>query len=123
MIKYNLECECGKKFESWFLSSVEYDDLRKKNFINCIYCNSISVKKTVMAPNLTTKTNKIIQKTKTEKKIKKQLLEFRRFVEKNYNIIKALKHNIELFDLLLTPRSLSQVFYLSRFFSIRSQGL
>ena len=84
MIKYNLECECGKKFESWFLSSVEYDDLRKKDLINCIYCNSISVKKTVMAPNLTTKTNKIIQKTKTEKKIKKQLLEFRRFVEKNY---------------------------------------
>ena len=89
MIKYNLECECGKKFESWFLSSAEYDDLRKKNLINCIYCNSISVKKTVMAPNLMSKTNKIIQRTKTEKKIKKQLLEFRRFVEKNYKNVGA----------------------------------
>ncbi len=84
MIKYNLECKCGKKFESWFSSSAEYDDLRKKKLINCIYCNSISVKKSVMAPNLASKTNKIIERTKTEKKIKKQLLEFRRFVEKNY---------------------------------------
>ena len=31
MIKYILECECGKSFESWFSSSAEYDDLRKKN--------------------------------------------------------------------------------------------
>ena len=36
MIKYNLECKCGKKFESWFLSSAEYDDLRKKK-INQLY--------------------------------------------------------------------------------------
>ena len=82
MIKYNLECKCGKKFESWFSSSAEYDDLRKKKLINCIYCNSISVKKSVMAPNLASKTNKIIERTKTEKKIKKQLLELRRYIEK-----------------------------------------
>ena len=83
MIKYNLVCECGKDFESWFSSSNEYDVLRKKKLINCIYCNNTSIKKSVMAPNLFSKSNKVITKTKLEKKIKKELLNFRRYIEKN----------------------------------------
>ena len=45
MIKYNLLCKCGKNFESWFSTSKEYESLKKKKLINCIYCNSTSVKK------------------------------------------------------------------------------
>ena len=63
MIKYNLICECGKTFESWFSSSDGYETLWRKKFINCIYCNSTLVKKTVMAPNLYGKTNKISKNT------------------------------------------------------------
>ena len=83
MIKYNLICECGKTFESWFSSSDEYEVLRRKKLINCIYCDSISVKKTVMAPNLFSRENKTIENIKLEKKVKKQLLEYRRYIEKN----------------------------------------
>ena len=83
MIKYNLVCRCGKTFQSWFSSSNEYDVLRKKKLINCIYCNNTSIKKSVMAPNLFSKSNKIITITKLEKKIKKELLNFRRYIEKN----------------------------------------
>ena len=83
MIKYNLICKCGKTFESWFPSSAEYDVLMKKKLINCIYCNSTSVKKTIMAPNVFSKSNQISKKTKLEKNIKKQLLDFRRYIEKN----------------------------------------
>ena len=83
MIKYNFICECGKTFESWFLSSDEHDVLRKKKLINCIYCDSTSVKKSIMAPNLLSKTNKTSQNTNLEKKAKKQLLELRRYIEKN----------------------------------------
>ena len=83
MIKYNLICECEKIFESWFSSSAEYDVLMKKQLINCIYCNSTSVKKTIMAPNLSSKSNQISKRTKFEKNIKKQLLNFRRHIEKN----------------------------------------
>ena len=36
-----------------------------------------------MAPNLSSKSNKISTKTKLEKNIKKQLLNFRKYVEKN----------------------------------------
>ena len=83
MIKYNLVCKCGKSFESWFSSSGGYDELWKKKLINCIYCNSTSVKKSVMAPNLSGKANKIYKNAKLEKKIRKQLLDFRKYIEKN----------------------------------------
>ena len=83
MIKYNLICECGKTFESWFSSSDEHDVQRRKKLIHCIYCDSTSVNKSVMAPNLFSKTNKTSKNTNIEKKIKKQLLELRRYIEKN----------------------------------------
>ena len=83
MIKYNLICECGKTFESWFSSSVEYDSLKRKKLINCIYCDSTSIKKSIMAPNLSNKSNETSKKAKLEKDIKKQLLEFRKYIEKN----------------------------------------
>ena len=83
MIKYNLICKCGNTFESWFSSSSEFDFLCKKKLMKCIYCESSSVKKTVMAPNLSSKSNKVSKKTKLEKKIKKQLLDFRKYIEKN----------------------------------------
>ena len=83
MIKYNLICECGKIFESWFLNSTEFDSLCKKKLVKCIYCESSLIKKSVMAPNLPSKSNKISKKTKLERNIKKQLLDFRKYVEKN----------------------------------------
>ena len=83
MIKYNLLCKCGKSFESWFSDSVEYENLKKRKLINCIYCNSSSVKKSIMSPNLKSKSNKISKNVKLEKSIKKQLINFRKFIEKN----------------------------------------
>ena len=83
MIKYNLICECGKTFESWFSSSVECDVLRRKKLINCIYCDSTSIKKSIMAPNLFSKSDETPNKTKLEKDMKKQLLEIRKYIEKN----------------------------------------
>ena len=82
-MKYNLICKCGETFESWFSSSSEFDLLCKKKLIKCIYCESCSVKKSVMAPNLSGKSNKMLKKTKLEKNVRKQLLNFRRYIEKN----------------------------------------
>ena len=83
MIKYNLTCKCGETFESWFSNSSEFDYLCKKKLIKCIYCESSLVKKSVMAPNLPSKSNKIFKKSKLEKNIKKRLLDFRKYIEKN----------------------------------------
>ena len=71
MIKYNLICKCGETFESWFSNSSEFDSLFKKKLIKCIYCESSFVKKSVMAPNLPSKSNKVSRKTKLEKSIRK----------------------------------------------------
>tara|TARA_B100000686_G_scaffold336085_1_gene405526 strand:- start:188 stop:604 length:417 start_codon:yes stop_codon:yes gene_type:complete len=83
MIKYNLICKCGKAFESWFLNSNEFDSLSKKKLIKCIYCESSAVKKTIMSPNLSGKSNKTSKNIKLEKKIKKQLINFRKYIEQN----------------------------------------
>ena len=83
MIKYNLKCECGSTFESWFSSSNEFDSLNKKKLIKCIYCDSSAIKKSVMSPNLSSKSNKMLKKTPLEKNVKKQLLDIRKYIEKN----------------------------------------
>ena len=83
MIKYNLICKCGESFESWFLNSSKFDYLSKKKLIKCIYCGSSSIKKSVMAPNLSSKSNKIFKRTKLERDIKKQLIDVKKYIEKN----------------------------------------
>ena len=83
MIKYNLTCKCGNTFESWFASSSEFDSLLKKRIIKCIYCDSSSVRKTVMAPRLTRKSNQINKKTNLQKNIKRQLLDIKKYIQKN----------------------------------------
>ena len=83
MIKYNLICKCSKTFESWFANSLEFDLLIKKKIIKCIYCLSSEVKKTVMSPRLTRKSNQVFKKTKSQKNIRKQLINFKKYIEKN----------------------------------------
>ena len=83
MIKYKLICECSETFESWFSSSKEYEYLKKKKFINCIYCNSAMIKKSIMSPNITTKSSKKNKNNKLEKNLKKKLIDFRTYIEKN----------------------------------------
>ena len=50
MIKYNLKCVNKHEFESWFSNSEEFDKLNKKKLLECIYCNSKNVEKSIMAP-------------------------------------------------------------------------
>ena len=83
MIKYNLKCKCKKTFESWFSSSSEFDNLKKRKLISCIYCNSTKIEKSLMAPNLSSKSNKNIKKNKLEKKFKNELANLRKYIEKN----------------------------------------
>mgnify|MGYP001181252034 CR=1 FL=1 len=82
-MKYNLICKCGQTFESWFSSSSEFDSLFKKKLIRCIYCESSSIKKSVMAPNLSSKSNKESKKNNLQKDIRKQIINFKKYIEKN----------------------------------------
>ena len=55
MIKYNLKCECGQNFESWFTSSNEYEKLEKKGLLNCVCGKSKNVSKALMSPQVRSK--------------------------------------------------------------------
>jgi len=52
MIKYDLRCEQGHGFESWFQSSSAYDSQRKRKLISCPDCGSVRIEKALMAPQL-----------------------------------------------------------------------
>jgi hypothetical protein len=84
MIKFILKCKNKHEFESWFSSSKEYEKLKKKKLIECIFCKSKVVNKTIMSPNVVAR-NKILEKRFD--KIKKDLIETKKFVEKNFEFV------------------------------------
>ena len=47
MIKYILKCENKHEFESWFSDSGEFDKLDNKNLLECIYCSSKKISKSI----------------------------------------------------------------------------
>jgi len=52
MIRYNLRCEKGHAFESWFQSSGAYDSQVKRKLVNCPHCGSVKIEKAIMAPRI-----------------------------------------------------------------------
>jgi hypothetical protein len=55
MIRYNLHCERGHAFESWFQSSSAYDSQIKRKLVNCPACGSVKIEKAIMAPQIARK--------------------------------------------------------------------
>lgn len=84
MIKYQLKCECGKEFESWFGSSKEFDKLEKKKMLSCICGTSNKISKQLMSPQVrgAAKTDGDKQK-KIYQNVQKKLADLRKYVEKN----------------------------------------
>ena len=90
MIKYRLVCKnCETIFDSWFSSSKKYERLKKKNFINCHICNSLSVEKSLMTPSvLTLKNNsKVDDQIQEHKIIKETISKYQEFVKKNFDYV------------------------------------
>ena len=83
MIKYNLNCECGYSFDSWFASSLEYERLKAKHFLKCSFCQSQNIKKSIMSPNLKSKSNKLSKNLGIEKGVKNKLIEIKKYIQKN----------------------------------------
>jgi hypothetical protein len=52
MIHYNLRCEKGHAFESWFQSSAAYETQEKRKLVNCPVCGSAKVERAIMAPQI-----------------------------------------------------------------------
>ena len=73
MIKYILKCKKKHEFESWFSNSNEYEKLKRKKLIECIFCGSQNVEKSIMSPRVLNSNNNLesINNEKEFVKIKK----------------------------------------------------
>jgi hypothetical protein len=58
MIRYNLRCDRGHAFESWFQSSSAYESQEKRKLVSCPACGSVKVERAIMAPQVVSKKGK-----------------------------------------------------------------
>ena len=92
MIKYKLICkECKKSFDSWFSSSKEFERLKKIKLLNCNFCDSLKVEKSLMAPNVI---NNIKENSKSKnyeieklRKVKKEIRKYQSFIKNNLEYV------------------------------------
>ena len=90
MIKYNLKCNHEHEFESWFSDSNEFEKLKKKKLLECIYCSSTDIQKSIMSPMVTSTniTKESLEKIDNRKiKEKNNLIKLREYVEKNFEFV------------------------------------
>lgn len=55
MIKFNLKCEHGHGFDSWFGSNSDYEKLLARGLVSCVICGSCDISKAIMAPRVQAK--------------------------------------------------------------------
>ncbi len=90
MIKYILKCENEHEFESWFSNSSEFEKLNKKDLLECIFCSSNNIEKSIMAPMISGSKLKDEGEDLLDKKFIKQrnnLLKLREHIEKNFEYV------------------------------------
>ena len=91
MIKYNLKCNNDHEFESWFSDSKEFERLKTRKLLECIYCNSKKIKKSIMAPMISISKNNNLNKFQINEKIlqkqRNKLIKLRNFIEKNFEYV------------------------------------
>ena len=89
MIKYNLKCHNNHEFESWFLDSEEFDKLKKKKLLECIFCSSKKINKSIMSPmiSVANDNNKISSIDLKIRQDKKELIKIQEFIKKNFEYV------------------------------------
>jgi hypothetical protein len=94
VIRYDLQCEAGHGFESWFRSSGDFDAQRKRKLVECPLCGSPEIEKRIMAPQVARKDRGERPKPRDEKapvammspeqaEFRQKLRELREHVTKN----------------------------------------
>jgi len=91
MIKFDLKCENNHIFEASFDDSKSFETQRKKKLIECPYCFSHKVSKSIMAPNISSKSNntKIVKRDqeKVYANYNKKINLLRSEIENNYTYV------------------------------------
>ncbi len=89
MIKYILKCNNEHEFESWFSDSSEFEKLKNKKLLECIYCSSNNIQKSIMSPMISGTKSKQDQVYLDEdlSDQRNKLLKLRKYVEKNFEFV------------------------------------
>ncbi len=90
MIKYILKCNKDHEFESWFSDSEEFEKLNEKKLLECIYCSSKIISKSIMSPMVSNSANKVEMTEMIDRDFKKEknkLIKLRKYIEKNFDYV------------------------------------
>ena len=90
IIHAKLKCDKDHEFESWFSDSKEFEKLNKKKLLECIYCSSKKIQKSIMAPMVSGTKERNIQIQELNENLvneKDKLLKLRKFVERNFEYV------------------------------------
>ena len=86
MIVFNLNCsDCSYSFEGWFENTKDYNKQIKKGLLTCPSCNSTQIKKGLMAPNVSKKSNSKI--SKSGKSIASNVKKLKKIIEKEFDYV------------------------------------
>ncbi|MBL8905250.1 MAG: DUF1178 family protein [Rhizobiales bacterium] len=96
MIRYDLVCDQGHSFDSWFRDSSTYDSQAERGLVACPVCDSHKVSKQLMAPGIPAKSNKKSEEPARvftgpvdprQQMLIKMMRELRKHVEKNADYV------------------------------------
>ncbi len=91
MIKFDLKCNNEHVFEASFDDSKSYESQKKRKLIECPYCSSYKVSKSIMAPNISSKSNRAKKLKKDQDKVfanyNKQINKLKSEIENNFKYV------------------------------------
>ena len=86
MIVFDLKCKiCNLSFEGWFENSKEFNKQKNQKLITCPSCGGTSILKSLMAPNVSKKSNSKNQKIK--KTLATNIEKYKKIIEKNFDYV------------------------------------
>ena len=86
MIVFNLICsDCDFDFEGWFDDTKSFNNQKKRKLINCPNCGSPKVKKTLVAPNVSKKSNS--KSVANKKTLASNIKKIKKIVEDNFDYV------------------------------------
>ena len=86
MIAYSLRCHRGHEFEGWFRDSAAFDEQSGSGHVSCPACNSIRVKKAIMAPAVSG-TKKSVRSRAEVQKLRQFATGLRKYVQENADYV------------------------------------
>lgn len=81
MIRYDLTCDQGHAFDSWFAGAAAYDRLTAAGHVACPDCGSVKISKALMAPSVVSRSDRALSAPRDPRE--EALAELRRKVEEN----------------------------------------